>query len=148
MNRCPTLLRLCAPLMVLLGLLALAQAAHAQVRQFPQGIKAGTLTMLTPPEARLDGAAVRLAPGVRIMGQNNMQVMSAALAGQSFVVAYLRDPYGLLSRVWVLNEAEVKAVRENLAPTVNFNFGSTTPAVKVDDGKTPYDQLPKYPTRP
>ena len=60
----------------------------------------------------------------------------------------LRDGQGMVTRVWILNEAERDVVRETLLPSVNFRFGSSPPAPKVDDGKTPYDQLPKYPTKP
>ena len=149
MNR-SLLLRCLRGLGMALALLtaSLGVALAQPVRQFPQGTQAGTLVVSTPPEATIDGKALRLAPGVRIQGPDNMQVMSAALVGRSFVVAYLRDAYGLVSRIWLLNEAEIDAVRESLAPVINFSFGSSQPATKVDDGKTPYDQLPRFPRKP
>lgn len=149
MKRCHlSLRRVFLPILAALALLWQAPIVHAQaVRQFPQGARAGMLVVSTPPQASIDGAEIRLAPGVRIQGPDNMQLMSAALAGRSLAVAYLRDSYGLVSRIWVLNAAEVEAVRDSLAPAVNFRFDSTGGSAKVDDGKTPFHELPKYPVR-
>ena len=122
--------------------------AQDMVRQFPQGVRAGTLVVTAPPAVTIDGTALRLSPGARIQGPTNMQVSSAAIVGQPFLVYFLRDGLGLVTRVWILNETEQDAVRADLLPTVNFTFGSSAPAPKVDDGKTPYNQLPKYPTKP
>ena len=32
-----------------------------------------------------------------------------------------------------------------MEPVTNFSFGSSGDKPKTDDGKTPFDQLPKYP---
>ena len=122
--------------------------AQDMVRQFPQGVRAGTLVVTAPPGVTIDGTALRLSPGARIQGPDNMQISSAALVGRPFLVYFLRDGLGQVTRVWILNETEQDVVRAALLPTVNFTFGSSAPAPKVDDGKTPYDQLPKYQTKP
>lgn len=122
--------------------------AQDTVRQFPQGVRAGTLVVTAPPVVTIDGTALRLSPGARIQGPDNMQISSAALVGRPFLVYFLRDGLGQVTRVWILNQTEQDVVRAELLPTVNFTFGSSAPAPKVDDGKTPYDQLPKYKATP
>ena len=151
MNRCLaiSLSRACAGLLALLLLCAPTGAfAQDMVRQFPQGVRAGTLVVTAPPAVTIDGTLLRLSPGARIQGPNNMQVSSGAIVGQPFLVYFLRDGMGLVTRVWILNETERDVVRADLLPIVNFTFGSSPPTPKVDDGKTPYDQLPKYQTKP
>jgi hypothetical protein len=32
-----------------------------------------------------------------------------------------------------------------MEPVINFTFGSDADKPKTDDGKTPFDQLPKFP---
>ena len=123
-------------------------SAQDTVRQFPQGVRAGTLVVTAPPALTIDGTALRLSPGARIQGPDNMQISSAAIIGQPFLVYFLRDGLGQVTRVWILSETEQDVVRADLLPTVNFRFGSSPPAPKVDDGKTPFDQLPKYQTKP
>ncbi len=151
MNRClhPSFRYARAGLLAwLLAISAFGAFAQDMVRQFPQGVRAGTLVVTAPPAVSIDGTALRLSPGARIQGPTNMQVSSAAIVGQPFLVYFLRDGLGLVTRVWILNQTEQEAVRADLLPTVNFTFGSATPPPKVDDGKTPYDQLPKYSTKP
>ncbi len=91
--------------------LALATAclvapAVAQQRSFPQQALRGALIIQSPPEAVLNGQPARLAPGVRIRGQNNMLEMSASLVGAKLLVHYTRDPQGLIQEVWILTPAE------------------------------------------
>ena len=91
----------------LLALHLVALPAQAQVsRQFPQTALRGELQFGQPPQAELNGAPVRLAPGARIRGDNNLLQMSGALIGQTHVVHYTVDPYGLLMDIWILNESE------------------------------------------
>ena len=91
--------------------LALAAAlttlpAHAQLRSFPPQALRGELQIGQPPEAQLNGAPARLAPGVRIRGENNLLQMSAALAGQKLLVHYTIDDLGLVKDVWILSPTE------------------------------------------
>ena len=95
-------------LVIGVALIALPPALHAQsvTRPFPADALRGELRVLQPPEAELDGKPARLAPGARIRGENNLLVMSGAVAGQKLVVHYTRDLQGLVKDVWVLNAEE------------------------------------------
>ncbi len=150
MNRCQSFLATLAvgtPLLLQLGALALAPtSAHAQlaVRQFPAAAKRGALTVTAPPAVLINGAAERLAPGIRIRGTTNALVMSGALVGQTVLVNYVREPQGLIREIWILNAAEAEEERKGMEPVVNFTFESSGDKPKTDDGKTPFDQLPKF----
>ncbi len=115
------------------------------VRQFPAAAKRATLTVRTPPDVLLNGSPERLAPGARIRGVTNTLVMSGSLVGQTYIVNYVREPQGLIKDVWLLTELEVAEKRSGMEPIINFTFGSMGDKPKTDDGKTPYDQLPKFP---
>lgn len=82
--------------------------AQAQVhRNFPATALRGELQITTPPEAVLNGQPARLSPGARIRGENNLLVMSGAVAGGKFVVHYTREAVsGMIQDVWILNPAE------------------------------------------
>jgi len=147
MNRCLPL-----PIVRWLTLLAMLWAsslslasAQSMLRQFPTVAKRGMLVVTTPPEVLLNGAPARLSPGARIKGVNNGLVMSGALVGQSVLVNYVRDGLGQVSEVWILGPEEARAERSGMEVVTNFIFGSDASKVKTDDGKTPFDQLPKYP---
>lgn len=140
-----------AALLVLLwpALMVVPAPAWAQdmaVRQFPPAAKRGTMTFTAPPVVQVNGDDQRLAPGVRIRNGNNMLVMSGALAGQTVVVNYMVErSSGMLQEVWILNPAELDQQRSGLDTVRNFVFGSDADKPKADDGKTPFNQLPKYP---
>jgi hypothetical protein len=120
-------------------------AAQTPQREFPAAARRGVLEVTAPPAVLLNGMAERLSPGARIKGVNNMMVMSAALVGQPVVVNYLRDMQGLIHEVWILSAEEAREKRAGMAPVRNYVFGSDADAPKVDDGKTPFNRLPKYP---
>jgi hypothetical protein len=87
--------------------IGLALPASAQVqRNFPQTALRGELQITQPPEAVLNGQPVRLAPGARIRGEDNMLKMSGAMVGAKLMVHYTVDPLGLVYDVWILNEQE------------------------------------------
>ncbi len=115
------------------------------VRQFPKAAERGTLVVTAPPEARLNGRADRLSPGARIRDPNNILVMSGAVVGQTLTVNYTRNAGGLIHEVWILNADEAREKRAGAAPTRNFVFSSEADVPARDDGKTPFDKLPKYP---
>ena len=97
-------------LSALIGALLLATAAHAQAvasRQFPANVKRGVMTVTAPPEVQINGTAMRLSPGVRIRGPNNLLLMSGALIGQQYAVNYVLEQQGLVREVWILTQAEV-----------------------------------------
>jgi hypothetical protein len=147
MNRCLPL-----PLVRWLTLLAMLWAsatspasAQTLLRQFPPAAKRGTLLVTAPPEILINGTSARLSPGARIKGVNNGLVMSGALVGQSVLVNYVRDGQGLISEVWLLGAEEARAERSGMEVVTNFIFGSDADKPKTDDGKTPFDQLPRFP---
>ena len=99
MNRCVTLAAAMSFALVL-------PAAAQMQRNFPASALRGELHITQPPEALLNGRPARLAPGARIRGENNMLMMSAALAGTPLVVHYTLETSGLLLDVWVLTPQE------------------------------------------
>jgi len=132
----------------LIAALMLATTAHAQAvvsRQFPANVKRGVMVVTAPPEVQINGTAMRLSPGVRIRGPNNLLLMSGALIGQQYSVNYVLEQQGLVREVWILTQAEVDQLPRGWDTTTNFVFGSDADKPKVDDGKTPFDQLPKFP---
>ena len=151
MNRCPdkrpsfrltaALLALCAGIFVFYPNDVAAQVA---VRQFPAAAKRATLEVKAPPDVLLNGAPARLSPGASIHGLTNMLVMSGQMIGQRLVVNYMLDPQGLVHQVWILSEAEALQKRPGMEPVTNYVFGSDADKPKVDDGKTPFNQLPVY----
>ena len=148
MNRCLSFLSCAATRWALAaGLLLVLTSAHAQfgVRQFPPTVKRGVMTVTAPPQVKINGSALRLSPGARIKGPTNQMVMSGALIGQQYAVNYLLEPQGLVREVWILSQEEVDALPKGWDTVTNIQFASDADKPKVDDGKTPYHQLPKFP---
>ncbi len=104
MHRCalPGLASLASALMLIVGTPAQAQVQ----RNFPATALRGELRVTQPPEALLNGAPARLAPGARIRDTQNMLAMSGAVAGRPMVVNYTLDTLGLVLDVWVLTDQE------------------------------------------
>ena len=106
----------CALLALFVGLLVglgASSQATAQVtepdqvrRPFPATALRGEIRFGQPPQVLLNGQPVRLAPGAVIRGADNMHKLSGTLVGQTHVVNYTLDSYGLLHRVWLLTDAE------------------------------------------
>lgn len=153
MNRCNSpaaRATLAAALLLALSPTLLSPAALAQGvrREFPGAALRAELVVTAPPEVRLNGRPERLSPGARIHGPNNLLVMSGAIVGQSYVVNYLRDSAGLISRVWILTPDEAAQKRAGSTAGTgeairNFLFGSESPAPK--DGIAPVERpfIPK-----
>ena len=152
MNRCHQFLLLRQATMALglvLGQLVVLPGAQAQmmVRQFPAAVKRGVMTVGAPPEVSINGRVLRLAPGVHIRGPNNMLIHSGALIGQRMPVNFVLESQGMVRDVWILNEAEEAVQPKGWDTVTNFVFESDAETPKVDDGKTPYNQLPGYPKK-
>ena len=151
MNRCIAKLMAALTLSTGLALASLAVQAQPQddeasllvTRDLPKAALLGRLLVQQPPDVMLNGQPARLAPGVRIRDENNQIAMSGALMGQVFPVKYLLDSSGLVSQVWILTTDEVRASRKSFSLR-HFLFGSDTATGPVDDGKTPFDQLPRF----
>jgi hypothetical protein len=155
MNRCllfsrPLALALCTAI-VCLGIPAWPRAANAQTdtqpmgRAFPRTALRATLVVTAPPEVLLDGKATRLSPGARIRDANNMLVMSGNLVGQRLLVNFTLENNGLVHEVWVLTPTEATQKQAHATPARNFLFNSEIDTTPRDDGKTPFNQLPKFP---
>lgn len=86
--------------------LAVLPAAAQMQRNFPASALRGELAVVQPPEAQLNGAPARLAPGARIRDESNMMQVSGALAGRRVMVNYTKDLNGQLLDVWVLTRTE------------------------------------------
>lgn len=113
-------------------------------RNFPPGTLRGRFMVVNSPEIQLDGQPERLSPGARIRSAERMLVMPAAITGQNLLVNYTRDAAGLVHEVWILTPDEARAKRAS-ADKPFFNFWPfVADSGPRDDGKTPFDQLPKY----
>ena len=89
------------------AVIALAAALPAQAqRTFERTALRGELVIVAPPEARLNGAPVRLAPGARVRSPQNMLVLSGTLLEQKLLVNYTLDGAGQVQDVWILTPAE------------------------------------------
>ena len=145
MNRWTSTLFL--PLVALLFSVANAQTEDVKpnLRSFPKDAKRGELVVLSAPDIAMDSKPDRLSPGVRIRDAKNNLVMSGTLANQRLVVNYLRDNTGLVHSVWVLTSDEARQKMPGQSDGFFSNIRSMfdTP-VAVDDGKTPFNQLPRY----
>jgi hypothetical protein len=106
-------------------------------RQFPLKAERGTLRIVGTPEVLLNGKADRLSPGARIRGIHNSVMTPVSLGDGTYVVNYLRNAQGDVHDVWLLTPDEAKAK----LPTMAREKKRSEP---VDDGKTPFDQLPKW----
>ena len=119
MNRCLfssrhrlLMLALTAGLALILGAPVAAQTTPQRIPPIAQAAQRGVLVATAPPEVLLNGQAVRLSPGARIHGRNNLLVLSASLVGQKLPVLYVRDSLGLVQEVWILTEAEIAAMAQ------------------------------------
>ncbi len=84
----------------------LPQAQDMPRRVFPAQALRAKIVIGVPPELTVNGAPYRLAPGARIRGETNMQVLSGELVGLSLVVHYTLNQDDQLQDVWILTEAE------------------------------------------
>jgi hypothetical protein len=113
-------------------------------RQLPKAALLGRMVVQQPPVILLNGQAAQLSPGARIRSADNTLAMSGALIGQVLPVKYLLDSTGLVQQVWILTDNEVRASRKGFSLS-NFLFGSGAATGPVDDGNTPFNQLPRFP---
>ena len=138
-------------LFVLLAALLIGSASaqvedvKPNIRPFPKDAKRGELLVVGAPDIAIDGKPDRLSPGVRIRDARNNLVLSGTLTNLRLVVNYTRDNTGLVHQVWVLNNDEIQQKIPGQPDGLFSNIRSIfdTPAVS-DDGKTPFNQLPRY----
>jgi hypothetical protein len=91
---------------LLIGAASIAQAQDLPLRRFPQTALRGVITFGEPPVVRLNDDWVRLSPGARIRGTNNLLVLSGTLTGVKAAVNYTLDNTGQLKDVWLLRDEE------------------------------------------
>ncbi len=149
MNRWPKTRNLISRLLtffagISLVILSFPLAAQSSLRHFPNTALRGEFEVISPPNVLMDGKPGRLSPGARIKNTNNMLVMSASLVGKKLTVNYLPDDQGMIHEVWILNAAEAQLNRGSSKVQTNIIFESTWEKSRIDDGKTPFDQLPSY----
>jgi hypothetical protein len=142
MNRC-TFVRLTLTAWVL-SLSCMAAAQQVQPRVFPPKALRGSMTVVQPPSILINGEAAQLSPGARIRDESNRLVLSGGLVGHTYLVNYTREIHGLVHEVWILTAAEAEEKRPGMEPKLNFGFASDADKPAVDDGKTPFNQLPRY----
>ncbi len=81
--------------------------AQELARQFPRSALRGVVDFEGPRGVLLNGTAMRLSPGARLHGTDNMLVLSNTLTGTRHTVHYtLEDTTGQIKEVWILREQE------------------------------------------
>jgi len=112
MNRCDVRASaLALALIASTATFALPTAASAQEvvqRNFPRNALRGELVLLNESEALLNGKPARLAPGLKLRGENNLLVMTGAALGRKFTANYTIDTYGLINNLWALRPDEAQ----------------------------------------
>ncbi len=103
----------------------------AQVqRNFPPNALRGELVVGDLPQAKVNGVATTLSPGVRIRGQNNLLQMSGGLTGAKLLVHYTLDGAGQVKDVWILTSEEAAKRPWPRTPIEmekwEFDFGAQT----------------------
>lgn len=78
-----------------------ALAACGSTEKLPDGSMLGTMTTGQLPEVSIDGKAMRLAPGARIVSSNNLSITPNQVPAGSRV-RYKTDAAGLVTQVWIL----------------------------------------------
>ncbi|WP_202900066.1 hypothetical protein [Acidovorax sp. JHL-9] len=97
-------------------------AGMGMVRNFPEAALRGNLTINGTSDATLNGRAIRMAPGMRLLSPQNTLVMAHTVLGQSFQVNYTIEPStGMLLSAWILTKAEASQPRKG-SDTVERNF--------------------------
>ncbi len=94
--------------MALTGLLlATSVAAQLVPRYIPTDAPRGRFTPLQFPAVSINGKAMQLAPGARILTANNLTVTPNQVAPDT-IVRYRLDGQGKVHTVWILSPEEAK----------------------------------------
>jgi len=86
---------------LVIALASMALAGCPSSRQLSDGSMLGTMTTQQLPVVNIDGKDYRLAPGARIVGQNNASVTPNQVPANS-KVRYRVDAAGQITQVWIL----------------------------------------------
>ena len=145
MNRCPTALppsrprlrglllaMLCAAAPLLASAPAAAQGtvqgSMSGMRNFPDAALRGSLVITGASDAEINGRAIRMAPGMRLLNPENGLVMLHTVVGQEFTANYLiENSTGMLLTAWILSKSEAAQARAGgAANTVNYTTGGAS----------------------
>ena len=119
-------------------LVSLPAPAQAQMlpttgaaRNFPEAAVRGTLVMTGQGMAEVNGKALRMAPGMRLLNAENALVMPHTVVGQKLTVNYVVEPStGLLLTAWVLSASEAAQERKGSGVQRNYFFQSDSSTVR------------------
>jgi hypothetical protein len=103
---------------ILLLAAGFAATSYAQLtRQFPAGAKLGEMVGQQQlfPLVVIDQKVMRLAPGGRVIDENNRVILHAYLPQQATVL-YVVDMNGDLSRIFILRPDELEQLKRTAAP--------------------------------
>ena len=91
----------------------LAAPAGAQsLRQLPGDLALTTLKANGGSVVLLGDVRVQLSPAAQVRGADNLIILPASLYG-THRVGVKRDVQGLVSRIWILTDAEYRALTQN-----------------------------------
>ncbi|GAB3357479.1 MULTISPECIES: hypothetical protein [Giesbergeria] len=100
-------------------------------RNFPEAALRGTLVVTGQGVAEINGQAIRMAPGMRLLNPENALVMLHTVVGQKFTVNYLvEQSTGMLLTAWVLSAAEAAQERKGSGVQRNYRFESDSTTVR------------------
>ena len=105
-------------------------AALGNVRNFPDAALRGKLVVTGMYDAQLDGKAIRMAPGMRLLSPQNGLVQAHTVINQPFTVNYVKEAStGMLITAWILSkdEAAQKRAGQEKARSFFFQSDSSTP---------------------
>ncbi len=98
-------------------------AALGNVRNFPDAALRGKLVVTGMYDAKLDGQAIRMAPGMRLFSPQNALVQAHTVIDQSFTVNYVKEAStGMLLTAWILSKDEAAQKRAGQEKTRSFFF--------------------------
>jgi uncharacterized membrane protein YjjP (DUF1212 family) len=80
---------------------ALIAGCGSSTKTQPDGSVFGTMTTGQLPEVKIDGKAMRLAPGARVYNASNLTITPNQVPAESRV-RYKTDAMGLVNQVWIL----------------------------------------------
>lgn len=83
----------------------LAQAGH---RTFPHNAQRGVLRVTQIPNVKINGQAVRTAPGFRLLSADNKLIFADSLLNQDLQVMYVKEAStDWLLTAWILSPEEI-----------------------------------------
>lgn len=85
-----------------------ASQVQGYARMLPAGTRFGVMAPPYQGAVLINGEQLLLSPALQIRNELNMIIIPYALQ-QPVSVRYLTDPLGMVSRVWILNAAELAA---------------------------------------